>query len=1029
MNARQSASPTGHRNIIVQAVGDGINIGVEIPKLPTLELVPVEARLRGLPKRDIDILDPASQAVPLVGRDLDLRFFQGWLTSERKIAVTALVGSGGSGKTRLAMEILQGLPSDWQGGLLTSSEARRFVSQENASRWSWQRPTLIVVDYAAGLADTLAKWLSELADHSPSCEPLRVLLLERHADTKAGWYRNLADSTWHGRAVRDLFSPSEPRQITPLNGIATRRELLISALNVIASLSQEPVAALPEFGEDALFEQRLSDEQWANPLLLLMAAITAASNGIDAALHLSRPDLAKLLASRERDRIKHLAGDRDRTAKDLLAHLYACVTLCGGLSLENAAVVADIEFKALRKAYACGPGQAVDDLASVLGGQGFLHSATPDLLAEALLLVTLGDRGADVVKRLASTSPSSMAEILVRTVLDFAPEGDSQPVEWLRSLIAMGETDLPILMAIEAAIPIRTLVFREVGLRLTESLIHKLEQTRNSTWPEHLLAKLWNDLSLRHHAMGQREQALSSIKQAVRYFRQLAEIDPEKFLPNLAVSLNNQANWQIIMGQRAESAASVAEAVLYCRQLTRTHSNTFRPLLATSLNSHANVLISIGRPRQALDSIVEAVGILRQLAEWSPDEFLFDLANSLNDQGNVQSAIGQRGGALASIAEAVRIRRDLAQTNPDAFLPDLGRSLMNYANALLGVGQRREALDAATEAVVEMRRLAEANRHAFLSDLAQSIMIQATMRIELGNLREALASVAESVTYYRELVEASPDAFLADLAKALNNLAKSQRAMGYSRAALTSMTEAVAYNRRLSETEPDTFLPELAKTLINLSTGQRDTGEREAALASIVEAVGLNRQLAENNPEAYLPVLAASLNNLSITQSDIGKKREALAASAEAVDIRRELTRTNRGAFLPDLARSLNNHAKRYLEMGQQNDAVETINQAVRDYRELAQASPEAFQFDLARALAVLGDCLASMGRILEAHDAAEESLQLLTRYFNESPEAHGKLAQSIFQDYQSRCLLLKLRPDKELVITYARSIWRGIFT
>ncbi len=160
--ASQSASPAGHHNVIVQAFGDGIHVQVG---LPWLELIPAERRVRNAPRREIDILDPVFQAVPLVGRDSDLDFLRGWLAADQNIAITALTGAGGSGKTRLALEVLQTLPEHWQGGFLTSQEARRFLAARNLASWSWQKPTLIVVDYAALIAETLANWFRELADH------------------------------------------------------------------------------------------------------------------------------------------------------------------------------------------------------------------------------------------------------------------------------------------------------------------------------------------------------------------------------------------------------------------------------------------------------------------------------------------------------------------------------------------------------------------------------------------------------------------------------------------------------------------------------------------------------------------------------------------------------------------------------------------------------------------------------------------------------------------------------------------------
>jgi len=79
----QAAYQSGSHNIIVQASGN--NIDVQIGK-PHLKLIPVQARTGKEIRREIDILNPASQAVPLVGRDDDMRFLHNWLTSAPPIA-------------------------------------------------------------------------------------------------------------------------------------------------------------------------------------------------------------------------------------------------------------------------------------------------------------------------------------------------------------------------------------------------------------------------------------------------------------------------------------------------------------------------------------------------------------------------------------------------------------------------------------------------------------------------------------------------------------------------------------------------------------------------------------------------------------------------------------------------------------------------------------------------------------------------------------------------------------------------------
>ncbi len=622
---------------------------------------------------------------------------------------------------------------------------------------------------------------------------MRILLLERHADIDHGWYADLTDGSFAGRRVRELFSPLEPARITPLTEFDQRRSVLAAALEAAAKLKPGPdtgLSLIPAAGADAWFDQRLAHDQWKDPLLLVMAAVIAVSSGIHAALKLSRPELAKELANRERARVRNSV--EDRTAKDLLVHLYACITLCGGLTREDAVAVAEQEFSSLRMQYPGGPGRAAIDLATLLGARDWLPPMTPDLLGEAFLLVVFGETGSSVIARLGSFAgiawppPSSEA-------FRIFPIGASRRRSSGRKLWLPKENEISMSwLAIEAALPRATVALRPLAVAVTQSLILHLSQSSDPS--ERSLAglsRLWNNLSVRQSAMGQRAEALASIAEAVRIRRELAEANPDAFLPDLAVA-EQSSHMQSEMGQRAEALASIAEAVRIRRALAEANP-MLSARLAMSLNNQANMQSEMGQRAEALASIAEAVRHYRALAEANPDAFLPDLAMSLNNQANMQSEMGQRAEALASIAEAVRIRRALAEANPDAFLPDLAMSLNNQANMQSEMGQRAEALASIAEAVRIRRALAEANPDAFLPDLAMSLNNQAIMQSEMGQRAEALASIAEAVRHYRALAEANPDAFLPDLAMSLNNQANMQSEMGQRAEALASIAEAVRH--------------------------------------------------------------------------------------------------------------------------------------------------------------------------------------------------------------------------------------------
>jgi hypothetical protein len=1021
--ASQSASIHGHHNIIVQVMGDNNRVYAGIPYL---RLTPVSACVRTNPRRDIDILNPAYQAVPLVGRESDVQFIREWLSAEPGIAITAVIGPGGSGKTRLALEVLQGLPEGWQGGFLTTEEAERFLGQENLSHWSSQKPTLIVVDYAALLGSTLAKWFSELADHAAHEHRLRILLLERHAETDSGWYRDLTDGTWRGREARKLFFPDQPRRVAPLDDLAQRRRVLQSGLHASAALARpsKAVLHLPEPGSDAWFDQRLKELQWADPLLLLMAAVIATSDGLHAAMQLSRPDLAKVLAERERDRIRN--SGETRAAGDLLSHLYACATLCGGLEMEQACDIAEQEFKALRKEYPGGAGQAVEDLARLLGVKDQLPPLQPDLLGEALLPVTLGGRGAGVTSRLARVAAEGVASSLIRSARDFGATGEQWPLEWLQALIAAGQSDTSILMEIADALPYQTVILRKLALEVTKSLVDKVrEQVEQETASHELLARVLNKLSNRQSDMGQREAALASIEEAARIYRghvklaRFLKLNPLVYEPDFASFLYNLAAGQGDMGQREAALASSKEAVRLFKRLVKlkwpvgSNPDAVLPGLASSLSNVAARQGDMGQREAALASSKEAVRLFKRLVklkwpvESNPDAVLPGLADSLNNLSIQQGAMGQRKAALASIEEAARISRELAKLNSDAFLPVLAISLHNLSNRQSDMGQREAALASIEEAARIRRELAKLNSDAFLPGLADSLNNLSIQQGAMGQRKAALASIEEAARISRELAKLNSDAFLPVLATSLHNLSNRQSDMGQREAALASIEEAARIRRELAKLNCHAFLPGLADSLNNLSIRQGDMGQREAALASIEEAARIHRRLAKTNPDAFLPGLAYSLHNLSNRQSDMGQREAALASSEEAVRIHRRLAKTNPDAFLPVLATSLHNLSNRQsdmklLSLRQTNKghpflsqpymrhngtALASIEEAICIRRELAKSNP-VFLPDLAGSLNNLSDRQSDMGQLEAALASSEEAVCLYKGMAESNPDA-----------------------------------------
>ncbi|WP_221447272.1 ATP-binding protein [Saccharothrix violaceirubra] len=515
-----------------------------------------------------------------------------------------------------------------------------------------------------------------------------------------------------------------------------------------------------------------------------------------------------------------------------------------------------------------------------------------------------------------------------------------------------------------------------------------LGQTDNGTTPTQA------NPYLRQHLAS---HAVEASGPGVTALRELVELNPDAYLPNLAGALNNLANQLAGIGRRQEALTTAQEAVTTYRNLVELNPDAYLPNLATSLNNLANQLAGIGRRQEALTTAQEAVTTYRNLVELNPDAYLPNLAMSLHNLAVMMSGIGRRQEALAPAQEAVTTYRNLVELNPDAYLPNLAAALINLADQLAGIGRRQEALAPAQEAVTTYRNLVELNPDAYLPNLAMSLNNLAAMMSGIGRRQEALAPAQEAVRLRRNLVELNPDAYLPDLAMSLNNLAAMMSGIGRRQEALAPAQEAVRLRRNLVELNPDAYLPDLAMSLNNLANHLSEVGRRQEALTPAQEAVTTYRNLVELNPDAYLPNLAGALTNLANQLSEVGRRQEALTPAQEAVRLRRNLVELNPDAYLPDLAGALNNLANQLSEVGRRQEALTTAQEAVTTYRNLVELNPDAYLPDLAGALNNVANRLAGIGRQQEALTTAQEAVTTYRNLVELNPDAYlPNLAMSL---------------------------------
>jgi tetratricopeptide (TPR) repeat protein len=901
------ASAVGSGNIIVQAVGSGINVAVS-PQVPHLRLTLFDARTERVKQErsDAALLSAyRSDVVPLLGRENVLGDLWAWMERDATVCIRVLVGAGGRGKTRLGLELArQALAKRWLAGFIEQGEMDRFRRQQNVSDWGWDKPTLLIVDYAASRVEQLRDWLGELVDAGTSRPPLRMLLLERQAERKLGW---MASVFGHGendrsRAALTLLDPVEPVELAAVSRVELRREIFATLL----ARKREGLVA-PEAGTDPDFDRLLAGEQWAgDPLLLMMAGLVAGEVGVKHALALSRADLAEKVARRELYRIGAIAAangiDRsNQTQKGAFGrHVAALATLTQGLSLTDARKLVDDERQRLGSS--ADTNSVLAALRDALpGSEGRdISPIQPDIVGEAAILVWAAE--------LAWIGVEASASIKA---------GRDEPIRWLGALTHTLDADAAALMLISYQLPQKTVVLREFAADLAQRISDRVRTniaTADAKAADYeLLAEWLTTLAFRLDDLGRLEEALAAAEQAVEIHTQLAEARSGILPADSVRSISSLATILRRLG-RAEEALDAAQWVVdVYRQLAAEHADMFRHYIAGSLTYLGDILSDLDRREEAVAAIQQGVDIYRELAAERPDVFGPDLAASLNNLTARLRVLGRHAQALPSATEAVHRYRDLAAAWPDTFRSDLAGSLVNLGNVLNELGRHEEALATAREAVNSYRQLAVGQFDTVRRDLATALTVLGAMESYLGRAEEALAAAQEAAHIWRELAAERPDAYRRELARSLNNLGPFLRLVGRPEEALGHAQEAVDIYRKLAADRPDVFRRDVATALNNLGNVLSDLGRAEEALATAQEAVDRYREVAAGQPDADL---ATSLNNLAARLRNLGRTKDALAAAQEEVAIYRKLSDRRPDVFRPRLATSLTNLGAILHELG-----------------------------------------------------------------------------------------------------------------
>ncbi|MCH8621764.1 hypothetical protein [Undibacterium sp. TS12] len=325
----------------------------------------------------------SARATKLFGRDDELRQLKEFCNTDSKFLWWGIIGKGGTGKSRLALELAHALDvpqKNWNwmflghGSTLTSNLACL------ASDWTPEQPTLLVVDYVAGVADQLKEALNTCAKKATKWKyPVRLLFLER--TTEGGWHERLLSALSNEDKNRITETKHSNNYLALEQFSLDEAYQLVEALLLRYSKNQQQISGQPI--KDLL--NKLDIEH--RPLFALFLADAIAAGKVDGDINWDTDALLMQVLTRELERWKELGvTDDDRK-------LLRFTTLAGTLDLNASDLnISPTDYiGALLEAVGCAKldSQFNQRWATILHGESAetcIPRLEPDLLGELFVL-------------------------------------------------------------------------------------------------------------------------------------------------------------------------------------------------------------------------------------------------------------------------------------------------------------------------------------------------------------------------------------------------------------------------------------------------------------------------------------------------------------------------------------------------------------------------------------------------------------------------------------------------------------------
>lgn len=202
--------------------------------------------------------------------------------------------------------------------------------------------------------------------------------------------------------------------------------------------------------------------------------------------------------------------------------------------------------------------------------------------------------------------------------------------------------------------------------------------------------------------VGEVKKALDLYEIALKKYRELAETNPQTYLPYVAMSLNSLALLQSEQRNYVSADAHYQEALkIYRKLISDSRNKIYLADTAIVLNNLANLHLDQKDYSSAVIGYKTGLNIYRALAERNPKTYLPDVAMILNNLSNLLQGQNNFSAAIEGYEEVLKIYRELSCTNLTLYQPDIAMTLINLGGVYYQptVSDKEKSLECVKEAL------------------------------------------------------------------------------------------------------------------------------------------------------------------------------------------------------------------------------------------------------------------------------------------------------------------------------------------